>query len=101
MIASQLSGYCDVINNRLWHHQQNVYPVIEAQSRCVNSVILVFISLMFRNLGNKRQNNPLVSAETIRHSSTYTILYEVMFSCWIFSPVCQAMSVKLYLIKET
>ena len=24
---------------------------------------------------NKHQNNPLVSAETIRHSSTYIILY--------------------------
>ena len=24
MIASQLFGYCDVISNPLWHHQQNV-----------------------------------------------------------------------------
>ena len=28
------------------------------------------------NFGNKHQNNPLVSAETIRHSSTYIILNE-------------------------
>ena len=27
---------------------------------------------------NKHQNNPLVSAETIRHSSTYIILYELI-----------------------
>ena len=29
-----------------------------------------------RNSGNKHQNNPLVSAEMIRHSSTYIILYK-------------------------
>ena len=34
----------------------------------------LFPSLL-RNSGNKHQNNPLVSAETIRHSSTYIILY--------------------------
>ena len=32
--------------------------------------------LLLRNSGNKHQNNPLVSAETVRHSSTYIILYE-------------------------
>ena len=31
--------------------------------------------LLLRNSGNKHQNNPLVSAETFRHSSTYIILY--------------------------
>ena len=34
----------------------------------------LFPSLL-RNSGNKHQNNPLVSAETIRHSSAYIILY--------------------------
>ena len=34
----------------------------------------LFPSLL-RNSGNKHQNNPLVSAETIHHSSTYIILY--------------------------
>ena len=34
----------------------------------------LFPSLL-RNSGNKHQNNPLVSAETVRHSSTYIILY--------------------------
>ena len=34
----------------------------------------LFHSLL-RNSGIKHQNNPLVSAETIRHSSTYIILY--------------------------
>ena len=34
----------------------------------------LFTSLL-RNSGNNHQNNPLVSAETVRHSSTYIILY--------------------------
>ena len=40
-----------------------------------SSVILVFTSLL-RISGNKHQNNTLVSAETVRHSSTYIILYQ-------------------------
>ena len=51
----------------------------------------LFPSLL-RNSGNKHQNNTLVSAETVRHSSTYIILYYIsMFSvkfcinlrCWL------------------
>ena len=34
----------------------------------------LFPSLL-RNLGNKHQNNPLVSAESVRHSNTCIILY--------------------------
>ena len=34
----------------------------------------LFPSLL-RNSGNKHQNNPLVSAQTVRHASTYIILY--------------------------
>ena len=107
VIASQLSGYCDVINNRLWRHQQNVHLASEAQGRCVKIVvfIVIFVVVMsckkynnyfrswrsvsaltrvllwclfpslLRNSGNKHKNNPLVSAETVRHSSTYIILY--------------------------
>ena len=40
-----------------------------------SSVILVFISLVASQLRNIHQNNPLVSAETVCHSSTYIILY--------------------------
>ena len=107
MIASQLSGHCDVISNRLWHHQQNVNLTSEARGRSVKTVIFIVIlsSLcrvrnkiiyvlswqtvsvltrvlfwclfpsLLRNSGNKHQNNPLVMAETVRHSSTYTIPY--------------------------
>ena len=34
----------------------------------------LFPSLL-HNSGNKHQNNPLVSVEKVRHSSTYIILY--------------------------
>ena len=39
MIRSELSGYCDVINNRLWRHQQNVNPASEARGRCEKIVV--------------------------------------------------------------
>ena len=31
--------------------------------------------IYLRNSGNKQKNDPLVSTETLRHSSTYIILY--------------------------
>ena len=107
VIASQLSGQCDVIGNRLWRHQLNENWVSETRKRCVKIVVLssfmdsfccvrnkiMYVLLwrtvcaltrvlfwclfpeLLRNSGNKHQNNPLVSAETVRHSSTYVILY--------------------------
>ena len=93
VIVSQLSGYCDFINNRLWRHQQNVNPASEARGRCVKISILIVIIIfvmsckklnnvctleLLRNSGNKHQNNPLVSAETVCHLSTYIILYQML-----------------------
>ena len=107
VIVSQLSGNCDVINNRLWRDQQNVNLASEARGRCMKIVVFIVIlsslcrvrnEIMYvlewrtisaltrvlfwclfpsllRNSGNKHQNNPLVSAETVRHSSTHIILY--------------------------
>ena len=43
VIASQLSGYCDVINNRLWRHQQNVNLASEARGWCVKIVVSIVI----------------------------------------------------------
>ena len=42
--------------------------------RTVPVLIRVLFLFVFPS-GNKHQNNPLVSAETIRHSNTYIILY--------------------------
>ena len=40
MIASQLSGHCEVISNRLWRHQQNVNRASETRRRRVKIVVL-------------------------------------------------------------
>ena len=36
------------------------------------------------NSGNKHQNNPLVSVQTVRHSSSYSILYIYLMSPLVF-----------------
>ena len=50
---------------------------------CAHSVLFwyLFPSLL-RNSGNKHQHNSLVSAETVRHSSTYIILYVSQMTTW-------------------
>ena len=40
-----------------------------------SSVIMCLFPSWLRNLGNKHQNNPFVSAEIVRHSSASIILY--------------------------
>ena len=100
VIAFQLSGHCDVINNRLWRHQQNENRASETRWWCVKIVVCIVIYLdslrrvrnklmyvlpwrtvsaltrvLFRCLFyNKHQNNPLASAGSVRHSSIYIIL---------------------------
>ena len=37
VITPQLPGHCDVISNRLWHHQQNANQASETRCRCVRS----------------------------------------------------------------
>ena len=101
MFASQLSGHCDLIANRLWRrHQQNVKRASQTRGWCDFSVIyglvvscknkimyvrlwrtiyaltrVLFWCLFPSLLRNKHQNNPLVTAWTGRHASTYIILY--------------------------
>ena len=48
--------------------------------------LCLFPSLL-HNLGNKQKNNPLVSAETFRHSNTYISFYlfksdHLEITCW-------------------
>ena len=100
MIASQLSGHCSVISRTKteWvRHGDDVWSssclssFMDSLCRVRNKIMYVlswrtvsvltrvlfwylFPSLL-RNSGNKHQNNPLVSAETVRHSSTFIILY--------------------------
>ena len=99
VIASQLFGHCDVIDNWLWRHQQNKNWASEAVYRssflssfmdslcCVRNKIMHVLSWRTvsarSNSWNKHQNNPLVSAETVHRPSTYIILYIpcIFFQC--------------------
>ena len=69
LIASQFSGHCDVINNRLWRHQQNENRASETPGWCVKIIMLSSFT------GNKHRNDTFVSIETVRHESTCIILY--------------------------
>ena len=44
-------------------------------SALTRALIWCLFPALLCNSGNKHQNNPLVSAETVRHESTYIILY--------------------------
>ena len=121
VIISKLSGHCDIISYRMWHHQQNKNRESETQEQCVNLSFLssftdllcwlrneimyvlswwtvsLFTQVLFWylfpsllcNEGNKYQNNPLVSAETVNHRSTYIILsMYIEFMRWSFNLHC-------------
>ena len=51
-----------------------MYSRDEMFLRSLGCFLCLFPSLL-RNSVNKYRNNPLVGAETVRHSSTYIILY--------------------------
>ena len=80
VIASQLSDYCDVINNRLWRHQQNVDPVSEARGRCVKIVVFIIILSSLCRVKNKIMY--------VLSSQTVSALTRVLF-CRLF-PSCFA-----------
>ena len=69
-LASFMDSLCCVRNKMmyvlLW--QWTVYALTRVLFWCL-------FPLLLRNSGNQHKNNPLVSAETVRHSSTYIILY--------------------------
>ena len=65
VIASQLSRYCDIINNRLWCHQQKEGRASETRGRCVKIVIYGFV------MSCKKKNNvcTLMTNYFCNHSS--------------------------------
>ena len=108
VIASQLSDHCDVISDRLWHHQKNGNRAGETRGRYVKIVvsssfmdslchvrnkalyILLWrtVSVLTRvlvasQLGKYTKVTPLVSTETVRHSSTYIILRRCTSYMWV------------------
>ena len=56
-------------------------------STCTRVFFWYLFPWLLRNSGNKHQNNPFMSAETVRHSSTYIILYvcHLIKKAWISS----------------
>ena len=101
VIASQLSGHCDVSGQQLivtssaerkhseWQmgtvcKDRRFYRhlwIVMSCEKWNNVYTLFFCAHSSVNFGfiyyYKHLNNPLVSAETVRHSSTYIILYQV------------------------
>ena len=55
VLASQLSGHCDVISHRLWRLQQNVNRASTTLGQCVN--IVVFIVIYRFVISCKKWNN--------------------------------------------
>ena len=53
VIASQLSGHCDVISNRLWRHQQKEKRASETRGRCVQIVVLSSFMDLLCHVRNK------------------------------------------------
>ena len=51
------------------------FPSCEAMREINTKITLKWMQKQFRNEGNKHQNNTQVSAETVRHESTYIILF--------------------------
>ena len=80
VIASQFSGYCDVINHRLWRHQQNVNLGSEARCRCAK--IVVFIVTLIVVMSCKKWNNvcTLVPNCFCAHSSVILVFISLVAS---------------------
>ena len=73
-----LSSLCRVGNKTMYVFSWRIVSVLTRVLRCC-----LFHSVL-RISGNKHQNNTLVGAGTVRHSSTYIILY-ILFRTLIFS----------------
>ena len=62
-------SFCRVRNNIMYVLSRRTVSAL------TRALFLCLFPMLLRNSGNKHQNIPLVSAETVRHSSTYIILY--------------------------
>ena len=69
MIASQLSGYCDVICNRLWRRQQNENRASATWGRCVKLVVFIVIYGLVMSCKKKNNVCTLVTNHFCAHSS--------------------------------
>ena len=78
VFASQLSGHCDVIANRLWRHQQNVKRVSETWGWCVK--ILIFSVIYGFVMSCKKYNNvcTLVTNCLCAHSNVILVFISLV-----------------------
>ena len=65
VFASQLSGHCDVIADRLWRHQQNVMRANEPRGLCVK----ILVSASFMN-----------SLCRVRNKIMYALLWRTVYA---------------------
>ena len=70
-IVVSIVSYGFVMSCKKWN---NVYTRVTVSALTWVLLWCLFPSLL-RNTGNKHQNNPFVSAEAVRHWSTYIIIY--------------------------
>ena len=81
VFASQLSGHCDVIANRLWHHQQNVKRARHGDDMRRSSFLESFMDSLCR----------------VRNKIMYVLLWQtvyaltrVLFWCLFLSLLCKS-----------
>ena len=86
-LASQPSDYCDVISNRLWHHQQNWAS--ETRGLCMK--IVVFTSFMDSLC---RERNSIMHVVSLR---TVYVLTWVIFLC-LFPHCCASRRINTKII---
>ena len=77
MIASQLSGHCDVVRNRLWRHQQNENRASETRGRWENIVIFIVICGFATSWKNWNSVHTLMTNCFCAHSSVISEIKKI------------------------
>ena len=82
----------------LCHVRNNIMYVLSSQtvSALTRVLFLCLFPLLLCNLRNKRKNKPLVSAETVRHSSTCIILY--LFTDSVYTCLCSILYLYIFFL---
>ena len=73
-LSSFMDALCRVINKIVYVLSRRTVSAL------IRALFWSLVLSVLRNSGNKHQNNPLVSAETVRHPSTYTILNTIQLT---------------------
>ena len=96
VIASQLSGHCDVIINRLWRHRQNENRASQTRGRRVNFAVFIVIPGFVKSCNKYLNICTLLTNCFCAHSSVITCqnllatMFVCRFVCLFVCPFCQA-----------